>query len=68
MVNGKGLPMLVESVKELSVKERFYYFIKEREQIRLARQVGLPAPWTDDEILTNYRFCNIRRMDDIVSD
>jgi hypothetical protein len=26
-----------------------------------------PKPWTDDEILQRYRFCNVRRMDDNVS-
>jgi len=42
-------------------------FAQERERIRLAREHGLPAPWTDDPILQKYRFCNVRRRDDRVS-
>jgi hypothetical protein len=44
------------------------YWIEEREKIRLAKKAGKPKPWTDDEILQNYRFCNVRRIDDKVSD
>lgn len=59
--------MLVEDVKKLPVQERFLYWIKERESIRLKKESGEPKPWTDDEILQTYRFCNVRRMDDKVS-
>lgn len=38
-----------------------------RERIRKARMSGAPAPWTDDPILQTYRFCNVRRSDDRVS-
>jgi len=47
--------------------ERFVYFIRERESIRLKKEAGKPKPWTDDPILQRYRFCNVRRMDDKVS-
>src|ERR1700676_1496787 len=43
------------------------YFVKERESIRLKREQGLPPPWTDDPILSKFRFCNVRRSDDRVS-
>lgn len=43
------------------------YWAKERESIRLKRAAGLPPPWTDDPILRQYRFCNVRRLDDRVS-
>lgn len=59
--------MIIQEVKTLSVQERFVYWIKERESIRLRRKAGKPKPWTDDEILQKYRFCNVRRMDDKVS-
>lgn len=59
--------MLIKDVKKLSIQERFVYFIKERESIRLKKEAGEPWPWTDDEILQKYRFCNVRRMDDKVS-
>ncbi len=42
-------------------------FIRERESIRLKRERGWPRPWTDDEILNTYRFCNVRRNDDTVT-
>lgn len=45
----------------------FLHFVKEREDVRLKKESGLPAPWTDDEILQTYRFCNIRRRDDRVT-
>lgn len=41
--------------------------MEEREAIRLRKESSQPKPWTDDEILQNYRFTNIRRMDDKVS-
>ena len=47
--------------------DRLLYLIQERESIRLKRAQGLPAPWTKDKILQSYRFCNVRRMDDKVS-
>lgn len=43
------------------------YFVRERETIRQLREQGHPAPWTNDEILQKYRFCNVRRRDDRVS-
>lgn len=46
---------------------RLLYWIVERESIRLKREAGKQPPWTDDEILRTYRFCNARRMDDNVS-
>lgn len=60
--------MKTEDVKKLSPEERLLYWINERESIRRKKALGLPAPWTDDEILQTYRFCNVRRMDDKVSD
>lgn len=42
-------------------------FMTARHQIYLARQEGLPAPWTDDPILQEGRFCNIFRELDTVT-
>jgi hypothetical protein len=44
-----------------------FAFIKARELIRLARAAGKPKPWTKDPILQSYRFCNVRREDDTVT-
>ena len=46
---------------------RLLAWIKEREAIRLRRAAGLPPPWTDDPIMRQYRFCNVRREDDRVT-
>jgi hypothetical protein len=41
-----------------------FYWVREREQIRLRKERGDAFPWTEDEILQTYRFCNVRREDD----
>lgn len=43
------------------------YWIEERESIRRKKERGDPQPWTEDEILATYRFCNVCRRDDRVS-
>ena len=43
------------------------YFIGERERIRIRRANGEPPPWTDDPILREWSFCNVRREDDRVT-
>lgn len=42
-------------------------FIKARHAIHTAREKGRPKPWTDDPILQRYRFCNICREWDTVT-
>lgn len=59
--------MKTQEVRKLSAMDRLIYWIKERESIRLQKESGEAKPWTDDEILQSYRFCNVRRMDDKVS-
>ncbi len=44
--------------------EQFYSFIEERESIRLRKLSGVPAPWTTDPILSQYKFTNVRRKHD----
>lgn len=41
-----------------------WYWIRERERIRVRKESGMPAPWTEDPILSAYRFCCVRREDD----
>ena len=41
-----------------------WFWVRERERIRIAKDSGAPPPWTDDPILAAYRFCNVRREDD----
>lgn len=59
--------MTNEQVRKLPPFERLLYWIREREQIRLKRQAGLPPPWSDDPIFQQYRFCNVVRIQDKVS-
>lgn len=42
----------------------FWYWIGEREVIRKLKEAGASGPWTSDEILRNYHFCNVCREDD----
>ena len=45
----------------------FYHWIVERERARIGRETNAPKPWTDDPILQAYRFCNVKREDDVVT-
>lgn len=42
----------------------FFDFCKERENIRMKRESGAPAPWSDDPIFQQGRFLNVFREDD----
>ena len=42
----------------------FFEFCREREKIRLEREKGAPAPWTDNPIFQQGRFLNVFREDD----
>ncbi|MCP4805150.1 MAG: ATP-binding protein [Proteobacteria bacterium] len=42
----------------------FFDFCRERESIRIRRERGEPAPWSEDPIFQNGRFLNVFREDD----
>ena len=42
----------------------FFEFCRKRENIRLEREKGAPAPWTDNPIFQQGRFLNVFREDD----
>ncbi len=44
--------------------QAFFDFCRKREQVRLRRERGETAPWTDDPILQRGRFLNVFREDD----
>ena len=44
-----------------------YFWVTERERIRIKREGNEHLPWTSDPILQQYRFCNVRREDDRVT-
>jgi hypothetical protein len=49
------------SEKQIKV---FFEYARKRYQLMLDKESGFPQPWTDDEILQKYRFCNVFREDD----
>jgi hypothetical protein len=46
---------------------RLCWWIIERDNIRLAKEAGLPWPWSDNEFMQRARWCNVYRMHDRVS-
>ena len=51
----------------VSSVEGFYNYINERHAIYLKRSIGIDFPWTEDEILQTYSFCNVYRELDKVT-
>ena len=45
----------------------YWHFAAERQQVFERRVAGMAAPWTSDEILRTYKFCNVYRAADRVS-
>jgi len=45
----------------------FIEWIVERNQIRLKKEAGLPAPWSDNKVMQETYFCNVNREDDRVT-
>lgn len=42
----------------------FFQTARERYSIKLAREAGKPKPWTQDPVLSKWRFCHVHREDD----
>lgn len=63
----KLLPDNIEG--DLEAFGAFWYWINERHRIYTKRQPPIeePWPWTDDQILREYRFCNVFRELDTVT-
>jgi hypothetical protein len=49
------------------VYDLYWKFAAERQSIFEARALGRPGPWTGDPILSTYKFCNVFRASDRVS-
>jgi hypothetical protein len=47
--------------------QKYWEFAERRQNIFFRRLVGEPRPWTDDPILDEYKFCNVYRASDRVS-
>ena len=54
-------------IKRQEVYDLYWYFACERQNIFWKKINGEPAPWTDDKILQEYKFCNSYRVNDRVS-
>ena len=46
----------------------FFYWMNERQKIWEAKKAGKPFPWTDDKILQTYKFTNVFRQLDRVTE
>ncbi|MFC5679101.1 nucleotide kinase domain-containing protein [Aeromicrobium endophyticum] len=55
------------TVTTSEVLRSYWTVATERQRVYHARLAGLPAPWTDDEIISRYRFTNAYRAADRVS-
>jgi hypothetical protein len=53
-------------MSDMRVNDLFYW-VKERHAIYTRRAAGHPKPWTNDPILRSYRFCNVYRELDTVT-
>lgn len=53
--------------KRQEVYDLYWYFAYERQNIFWKKLNGESAPWTDDPILREYKFCNSYRVNDRVS-
>ncbi len=53
--------------KRQEVYDLYWYFAYERQNIFIKKKNGKPAPWTNDPILQEYKFCNSYRVNDRVS-
>ena len=58
---------LPDSPATTSSFDCFWRYAAKRQQIYWRRLAGHPPPWTDDPILANYRFTNVYRATDRVS-
>jgi hypothetical protein len=47
--------------------DTYWRFAAKRQEIFHARLRGEPAPWSDDEVLQEFKFCNVYRASDRVS-
>jgi len=52
---------------EATAVDRYFYWLNEREKIKQLRNAEQRFPWTSDHILQKYRFTNVYREDDKVT-
>lgn len=57
----------MQPVERAQVYDAYWWFAAERQQILHRRLAGEAGPWTEDRILSRFRFCNAYRAADRVS-
>lgn len=57
----------VQPLARAEVHDAYWWFAAERQQILHRRLTGEPGPWTQDQILSRFKFCNAYRAADRVS-
>ncbi|WP_233590078.1 nucleotide kinase domain-containing protein [Flavobacterium microcysteis] len=67
--NPKNISILVKKTKPKPsiVYNTYWEFISKRQDVFFKRFNNISYPWTDDEILNNYKFTNVYRATDRVS-
>jgi NTP pyrophosphatase (non-canonical NTP hydrolase) len=60
-------PLNMARLKPTAAYDTYWRFAVERQNVFVRRMRGAPAPWTEDPILLNYKFTNVYRASDRVS-
>jgi 5-hmdU DNA kinase, helical domain len=58
---------MINPTPRARIYDLYWYFAAERLAMFQRRVAGHPAPWTGDPILAHYKFCNVYRASDRVS-
>ena len=58
---------MIKPTARKGIYELYWKFAFERQRIFERRQSGIKPPWTDDPILREYKFCNVYRAADYIS-
>ena len=54
-------------IPRLEILDAYWRFAAHRQEAFFNRIRGAPPPWTDDEIINSYKFCNVYRASDRTS-
>lgn len=61
------MPLRSQPKARKDIYDLYWIFAARRQEIFERRVAGRPAPWTDDPILRQFKFCNVYRAADRVS-
>ena len=59
--------MMPPPVPRDRIYDLYWHFASERQKVFERRVAGRPAPWTDDAIIREFKFCNVFRAADRIS-